>query len=202
MKKFLIGIAGVIILLIVIGKCGKTKVENETQQELSNESKLRRQQIIDSIDALYSIEKETEKAASNWNYTESVDEMEGTKWFFAQTESINKINFEFPYEGGSYGTLGIRKKNGKTDVFLKISKGQFMPSYSGDKNLTIKLDEGKSFTASYSSPTDGSSDFIFIEGSKVLVNKIKSSKSLKLKVDFYQQSGEILNFKTDGLIWK
>jgi hypothetical protein len=65
----------------------------------------------------------------NWAYSEEKDKMEGTTIYFASCISTNKIDFAFPYDGGSYFTLWIRKSAMGNEIILEVSKGQFIAGF-------------------------------------------------------------------------
>lgn len=45
---------------------------------------------------------------------------------FASTVSINTIDFDFPYNGGSKLILTLRKRGSEVDVMVSITKGQIL----------------------------------------------------------------------------
>ncbi|MES2689606.1 MAG: hypothetical protein V4658_04340 [Bacteroidota bacterium] len=148
------------------------------------------------------MEADSIEQTNNWTYEETVDEMDGTKSKFASTGSTNTLQFAFPYDGGSTGDLVVRKTGKKLDVYLKISKGQFISSYTWDRTVDIKFDDGKTLQYAYGSSSDYSSDVIFLDNAAQLLSKLKAAKQVKIKIDFYQYSGQVLTFNTEGLNFK
>lgn len=57
--------------------------------------------------------------ADTWKYTESKDEMRSTVTKYATNESINSVNFDFPYQGEQHGTIELFDKT----VNLLYQKG-------------------------------------------------------------------------------
>lgn len=198
MKKLLLIIGGSILFFAIIGVCNKS--EKESTPEAKGAVSEYEAAIKATRDSL-GIKEEVIPVNENWEYSSAVDEMDNSKTKFAEACSENQLDFKFPYAGGSYGYLGIRKNKNGTDFYLKISKGQFIGSYSGEKTLRVKFDNEKAYEISYGSPTDGSSDFIFINASNSFLNKLKTHKKIKVEVDFYQYSGSVLNFDIEGLKW-
>src|SRR5690606_28688053 len=104
------------------------------------------------------------KPEYGWTYKSDKDPMTDKERFFATTRSLNMFQFDFPYEGGSFLYLTIRKMNGKDEVILKIDKGQFGNSYTN--NVEIRFDENNPISYSFNTAADGSSDYIFLSSSK------------------------------------
>lgn len=137
----------------------------------------------------------------NWNYSEGEDKMEGTKQFFASCISINEIEFEFPYNGGSSLSIIIRNLGNKNEALLTISKGQFMTSVVDSESFKVKFDDEKSTTFYFNSASDGSSDVVFITNSKSFLNKIKQSKKVMIEVPFFNEGSKVFEFNVEGLNW-
>lgn len=136
-----------------------------------------------------------------WKYGENVDKMEGTKVYYAQCESTNEIEFDFPYNGGSKFHITIRNQGKRNEIFLKVSSGQFMTSIGGASTVKVKFDDNKSLNYSYSSADDGSADVIFIDNAPSFLTKLKASKKLMIEATFYDAGNKIIEFDTEGLQW-
>lgn len=136
-----------------------------------------------------------------WQYSESTDEMDNKKNFFAVITSDNKLNFDFPYDGGSSGYITIRNMDGKNSVAISIEKGQFMSNFNDSEYIRIKFDDNELEKYSFDEAADGSSDYIFPRQSLKLISKIKKSKNIKIEAPFYNEGRQVLNFTTEGLIW-
>ncbi|WP_442795328.1 hypothetical protein [Pelobium manganitolerans] len=159
---------------------------------------------VTAVDTSTSVveEKETVKEFTSWTYSDDVDEMTDKKTFYASTTSTNIIEFDFPYNGGSSFTLVIRKNSGGTDVYIKVSKGQFLGDYSGNRYLKLRFDDGKAVNYSYSMASDGSSDIVFVNNVHQLISKLKNAKKLKVSAEFYQEGNRIMEFDVSNLQWK
>ena len=57
--------------------------------------------------------------AAKWTYESRRDEMRDTLTESYQSTSLNKLNFKFPYNGGSTGTLVVRRMNNEIDVIVE-----------------------------------------------------------------------------------
>ncbi|MGQ0739123.1 MAG: hypothetical protein ACT4OJ_08710 [Bacteroidota bacterium] len=140
------------------------------------------------------------KEEINWDYSEEKDEMTEKVRYFASCISTNTAYFDFPYDGGSNLNLLIRKMNGRNEVILRISKGQFGSSYSS--TVKIKFDEEQPKIYGFNEAADGSSDYIFLNGGPSIILKLKNSKKVKIQPPFYQEGQVVFEFNTDGLKWE
>lgn len=138
---------------------------------------------------------------SEWTYPESVDRMTNEKKHYAELISSNKVDFKFPYNGGSTFIITLMRNNGKNDVLLTVDKGQFIHRFSSSNEITVKFDDGKPIKFPFVMPTDGSSDNIFIENSDKFISKLKKSKQLLIGAEFYQEGTQYIEFYTSGLEW-
>lgn len=158
--------------------------------------------VSNSEDSTISLNSDTEQVSqvidTGWEYFSKTDEMtdKETKW--ASMKSVNSFEFDFPYNGGSYLTLSVRKspKYG-TDVYIHISKGQFLASeYNGTNKVSVRFDEDTPITFSTNEPSDGSSDLLFINNTKRFIERAKSAKSIKIQATFYQEGDRVFTFTT------
>lgn len=147
---------------------------------------------------------ESNHQLSNWTYGEKKDEMRDGTTYFAELSSENKVDFDFPYNGGSSLSITLRQdpQYGK-DVIVGISKGQ-MSCFSGC-TIKVKFDDGAIQTFSMAGADSGSSDIIFVSGSKSIVNfagQLKKAKKVIVELSFFQTGPKQFTFKTEGLNWK
>ncbi len=138
---------------------------------------------------------------AQWKYTNSTDEMTGRTEHFAVTNSINKINFQFPYDGGTTFQLLVRNMGYGigygNDVLLIASKGQFLyESY-----VTFKFDYSKPFSRGYGGMTDGSTNVIAVSSSGKIIRKLKDARLLKIEAPFYQDGRKIIIFDVSNFKW-
>lgn len=136
--------------------------------------------------------------AYGWEYATHLDKMRGTKDKLAYVNSINKVSFDFPYNGGSKLRMII---NGPVVNFV-ISKGQF--DCPEKCNLNIKIDDKKieQFQA-----VEVSRDQIMfamfpipeLMHSRDFVLNLKSAKKLIVEVDFYEEGYKQFTFNVGGL---
>lgn len=135
-----------------------------------------------------------------WNYQDSKEKMGRGTIKNVYVKSMNKLSFDFPYQGLQSATLQLRKhpKYGK-DVILGIDKGQFLcNSYSGCK-ISVRFDNGKPITYNATEPSDHSSTYIFIRNYKSFVSRAKKSKKIYIEAEFYQEGMSVMEFNSEGL---
>jgi hypothetical protein len=138
---------------------------------------------------------------SKWEYGEDADKMSNQKRYFAFTTSTNKIEFEFPYNGGSSFQLVVRNMGQGNEVMLSVSKGQFMTSIMDSESLRLKFDEEAPFNVNYNSSADASTDAIFLRSSSKIISKLKSAKKLMIEAPFFNAGRQIIYFDVEGLNW-
>lgn len=184
---------GVLLVLAIIGSVMKKDETKATTTEATSSS--------DKPESSAPPAAETPKPKENWSYSESEDKMSNDKTYFASTKSTNTVEFDFPYNGGSSFNLILRSKEGQTDVLVKVSKGQFMTSFSNDKTVRVKFDDGSPENFNYGSSTTGESELIFILSEKKFIEKLKKAQKVMIEAEFYQEGRQIMEFDVSGLNW-
>lgn len=183
-KYILFAIAG-IALIIVLGKNF-----GSSYTEIPIEKRTKQVQI-----------KEEPILVRNWHYRSEEDKITSDTVYHAYVEANEKLYFDFPYKGGSTLTLMLREKNNETDIILRVSKGQFIPSVTGGF-VTVRFgkDKAKKYPTSMSS--DYSSDVIFINNEREFVKNLKSHETVVIETEFYQEGLKQIEFNIDGLTWE
>ncbi|MBN1987843.1 MAG: hypothetical protein JW783_00415 [Bacteroidales bacterium] len=141
------------------------------------------------------------KTEQNWTYMEDKDPMDGTARHFANNTSINKIDFEFPYNGGSSFKLTLREMGYGNEVLIRVSSGQFLTDALNGVTIRAKFDENQPINYTYQTPSDGSLDMIFIDEAESFIENLKTAKKLKIEAQFYNEGSKIIEFDVDGLTW-
>jgi hypothetical protein len=139
---------------------------------------------------------------TSWQYSEEVDQMRGGKERRAQVESTNQLSFDFPYGGGSTGSLIVRQspKFG-FDIMVRISKGQFVCHQFTGGHISVKFDDGPIQKFGCTDAADGSSNVIFLEGAKRFLAELKRSKRAVIEAEFFREGVRQMEFNTAGLNW-
>ena len=188
MKKIILAIVGVSFLVLCIN-CNSITTSNGTYLDSDTA-------VIDT--ALYGntpieVEKKT------WSLQTEQDEMDDSKSYFYSLQSDNYANFDFPYEGDSYLTIGVRwmKKSGY-DVLLKITDGQMVGNeYNGTNYVRVRFDGGKVQKFYYDEPNDGSSNLVFLRNAQKFIEKCKNAKDIIIEQEFYQEGVHQFKFHVD-----
>lgn len=122
---------------------------------------------------------------------------------FASTVSINTIDFDFPYNGGSKLILTLRKRGSEVDVMVSITKGQILCGIQNCETA-FKFDNGEVQSITMSEPDSHSSDLLFVAYDKTeskIIEQLKNSKKLVIEVPFYQEGKKQFTFNVNGLEW-
>jgi hypothetical protein len=137
--------------------------------------------------------------ADTWKYEKTVDKT-GSTVYKASITSPTRLQFGFPYTGGSTATLTLRKRDDLTTVYLQITNGQFNRSFQGGK-VRIRFDDKPAVVYSYSAAENGRANIIFFDAEQKLVNQLKAARSMVIDVEFYAQGRRQISFRTAGLRW-
>nr|DAY55033.1 MAG TPA: type VI secretion protein [Caudoviricetes sp.] len=180
MKKLLKVLGIIFLVLIVMGIIGAFLPDDESAKTSESPT--------------------TEVASkSKWTYSEKTDEMDNSKIQYAQLTSTNKLEFEFPYDGGSTFTFWIRKTNGKYELLLTVDKGQFISNLLDNEKLRIKFDDGEAFKWNYADANDGRADVIFPTYSDEFLGMLKKSKTMLIEAPFAFAGRQVIRFNTENL---
>lgn len=144
-----------------------------------------------------------EPTVKSWAYDESPDSMTGKPVTSARIESNNTHQLDFPYHGGTVGTVFLRKhpRHGK-DVIFQVNTGQLICNVSDGCDILVRFDDAKPLHVHANEPADYDSTVLFLDGYKRLVNGIMRSKKMIVEVTFHQQGNRQFEFNTAGLKWE
>ncbi len=101
---------------------------------------------IDSLLKAAQMMKAGSGTATSWQYSQETDDMTSKAMYFASIEANDKLDFDFPYKGGSTATLTIRHKNNGNDVYLEVTPGQFNCNVINGENIRIRFDDEQPVT--------------------------------------------------------
>lgn len=196
LKYGLIGL-GIFMLIGVIANLGNNSKNSSHSHDSDTLADLT---IADSLigdDA--SSDSQVDNNLKTWEYSTDTDEMNDSKSRFASLMSDNTVDFDFPYQGGSSLRLTVRymKKYG-TDVYIKISSGQFICNeYQGTNCVRVRFDNGTPIKFTTNEPSDGSADLLFINNAKKFINLAKKAKTIRIEAPFYQEGNRVFTFTVD-----
>ncbi len=142
------------------------------------------------------------KRLSQWDYQTYQDEMSGKLAQTAAVTANERLSFRFPYNGGSFATLLLRKhpRTG-TDVILMVDKGHFLCNSYDGCSVSIKFDDGKPVRYSANPPADHSRDALFLKPKATLISAIKRAGTVRIEAQFYQDGNRVMTFQTEHLDW-
>lgn len=147
-----------------------------------------------------SVKEETNnKKIKTWELSEEKDPMSDKIIYFANLESDNEEQFEFPYQGGSRLILCIRKspKYGD-DVILKITNGQLLSSeFESNNQVSVRFDDKPAKKYRTAEPADFSPDQLFLRNAKDFINNAKTAKTIRIQIPIYQEGERIFNYRLD-----
>ncbi len=140
---------------------------------------------------------ETKEDVETWVYQSPENEM-GEKSHMARIISTNKVDFDFPYNGGSLGSITFRKKGNDLSAMFIITKGQIDFDYEGTY-ARIKFDDEAPIKWQMSESSTSDSEVAFFENEKKLLERFKKSKKVVVELPFYQSGNSQFTFNTEGL---
>lgn len=139
-------------------------------------------------------------SGTSWTYQTTKDEVRNTTDSYASIVSDNKVDFDFPYNGGSTLQLTVRHDHRGDNVYFVISKGQFVcgiDTCSGEMNI-----DGTPRHLTLTGTSDGSADTLFASGEAGIIKSLKSAKKIIVELPFYQSGNRQFTFTTaKGLEW-
>lgn len=198
-----------LIVWAVLGSAGgsdakdaRTPTEGETSGDQSEifQATQRALGYAETIDAA---QAESPAPTSGWRYTAEKDEMRGTTRKVAYIDSPQRLEFQFPYAGGSTVTLYISKRGAAKPVIgLKVDKGQFICSITGDTAIQVKFGDRPVEPFGCLVASDGSSNVIFMSHPELFLVRMRKTKALIIEAPFYREGVRQIRFETAGLDWK
>ncbi len=138
---------------------------------------------------------------SKWSYQDTSDKMRGTKGRIASIDANEELDFDFPFNGGSTASLNLRRDRRGQNVYLRVSKGQFLCNSFSNSSVAVRFDGGPIKQFSCSDTADGSSDTIFLNGESKFVSELKHAKHVTIEAMFFQAGAKQMSFDTAGLDW-
>jgi len=136
-----------------------------------------------------------------WNYVTNEDSMSGKVIRYAVVESLNSVNFGFPYNGTQRGKLSLRKHpRWGESAYLSLDQGQFICGYDSC-NVRVRYGNGKPQRVGASEPNDHSTNILFISNHKQFVANAKKVDKVFIEAEFYQEGNRVFEFDVSQLDW-
>ena len=135
--------------------------------------------------------------AANWTKSESVSEMDGTRYTHYVLKSDNKVQLDFPYQGGTTGVIQLTKnnQNESTNPFTSmfyVDQGMIDCGFE-TCYFRAKFDDGPVYDLEGTRCSNGDFGCIRIYDSK-FYNLAATAKKIKIEVTFYAQYQKVFNF--------
>lgn len=140
---------------------------------------------------------------AQWKYDTDKDEMTGKTTTTATVQSSDSLALAFPYGGENRGHLTVRKHpTYGLDVIFQVTKGQIQcSSYSGC-SLKVKFDDAQPVTFSGTPAADHSSNYVFLQNTKLFLQKAAKAKRILVQATFFHGGSPILTFDAPmPLVW-
>lgn len=139
----------------------------------------------------------------DWTYHLVIDEMRDKELFIATKESKNNVSLKSPYTGGNLKLYLRRDAEGESnlDAIVTINSGQFNCVLSC--KVTVRFDNNEIQTYSMNSPSDYSSDSLFISNfdTKRFIENVRKSKKMIIELPFFNNGNHQFKFDIDQLEW-
>jgi hypothetical protein len=87
------------------------------------------------------------------------------------------------------------------DIFVQVERGQFLSCVS-DCYASIRFDAGETYQVELAGPADMSSTIRFFRNSPEILAALRTSNTVMMEVDFYNEGRRVLEFGTSGLEWR
>ena len=165
----------------------RAKAEAERQVELARKEKEREEQARLAVEARL--------AEFKWKYHVTNDELTSKPTYMAIAQSLNQVNFDFPYQGLQRGDLMLRThpQYGK-DLIVRVEKGQMLVASYNDTTIKAVFDDSSPISYSAVGPSDHGTTSLFIRDYQGFVGRMLKAKKVKISVPFYQQGNVVFEF--------
>lgn len=136
-----------------------------------------------------------------WGYYDQNDDVSGKRIRYANLNSNNTTEFDFPYQGGSDLQIIVRKHpRWGTDVMFRISKGQMLCNYDGCEGA-IRFGSNGVEKLTLVEPSDNSNEYVFAQYSDAMIRGFKRADTVVVEIPFYQSGSRSFTFDTRGFVW-
>lgn len=153
-----------------------------------------------SAEALADASASAEAAArGEWDYSNDEDPMTGKATKTARVVSTNNLNLDSPYDGAQSGFLTVRNHpQYGHDIYVRIERGQLLCDISDGCSLMVRFDDEAPQAFSATTPSDNSSETLFIQNYKRFTTRLKTAKRVRIQLNVYDNGTQYLEFNTTG----
>jgi predicted nucleic acid-binding Zn-ribbon protein len=190
LKTYILG--GIFMSIVFTVVFEKVEVANHPQ-ELSQ---------TETVNTTTAIKNPTQPInLSPWSYSENQDKMGRGLIKAAYTQSLNQIEFSFPYQGPQYASLVFRQRpNNNHDIALILNKAHFL-CHTDECDVTVRFDDNPPEPYPASKPQDLSTNMLFIGHEYPFLSSIKNAKKLRIEASFFRHGNSVFEFNVGDLIW-
>lgn len=130
-----------------------------------------------------------------WRYSHDEDGMGKGVNHEAAIDSVNTVEFDFPYSGPQQATLTMRNhpRYGK-DVLLSIERGQILCQSYESCTVLVRFDDEAAVRYAALSPADNSTETIFISNYRRFAQKMLKAKRVRISANIYQEGSPVFEF--------
>jgi hypothetical protein len=144
--------------------------------------------------------KKISSVVNEWRYEKSRDPLTDQSSIHAAIKSRNLVEFHFPYNGGTSGTLIVRKnEDGRPEVLFAINRGQLL--CPRDTCIFRYRFDDLPVGEYGASPSDNGNPRVMFLGyySADFLENLKKAKRLRVSTDFYQEGPRTFEFAPAGI---
>ena len=189
-----------IATLLLVGILNTTISQSE--QNLAEAAKNSNAEALNAADAaMNAADAAMANSLKPWHPIWQKDDVRNVTFVSTYTESVNKIDLDFPYSGGSYLTLYARKHPiFGTDVVLELSKGQLVCRPRGCV-ATVRFDDHAPLQFRLNEPADYSHDTLFIRDASTFLSHVRKSSRAVIEIDVYEAGRPQFKFNISDFEW-
>ncbi len=183
-KKFFIAVAIILFVTWWLVPSSRSLQKGENAPVKKEEIQPVKKAVIDS----------PAKDQNAWNYRSVTDKMSGKISKYATKESLNTVNFDFPYDGEQRGTIMLLQDG----VLFFVKKGQVVcqgASEYGKCLVRVKIDDEKDKYIPARISGDKSTTIHF---GPAFLKSIKKAGKLMIQPEVYQNGYPIFTFDLSG----
>lgn len=196
LKKALLAIALVVVAIIVVNALSRAPTTASPSSATADS-------MENAADAAMNAAGNSDAVSSPWSYSKKHDDVRNGDIVTASSRSTNSIDLDFPYAGGTWLTVTVRKHPAwGTDVYFSINQGQLIcHSYDDGCYATVRFDDDPAKRFYLNEPSDNSSDTVFVRGAQGFINKLAKAKKLVVELEFYKSGRPQFTLDVSHLHW-
>lgn len=133
-----------------------------------------------------------QKEKATWSYGEWHDKMTGNRGSYANLDSENTANLEFPYQGAQHAVLHVDDDG---DVGIRVQRGQI--TCNDECRVLVKIDDNA--PVYYTFRPLGDKSISIYSSDKTLTKRLYAAKLFTARLFFFQNDSVDFEFDVAGL---